>query len=204
MAYITPYTFIALQALTASQMNGIQDNIRALWPYTTAGDISYASAANTLARLAKGSKGNALVGDGSIPMWNTNYGICARVSRSTEQSINTSSETYISFENESLDTDGIFSSGAPTQLTIQTAGIYLYGCTTCFISASGTIKMWLEAAYSYVDSRPSTPDGFSNLSITGFGYLAASQTIKAKVWHNTGSAIDLFGIFCSMWAIKIP
>jgi hypothetical protein len=60
MAYVTPYTFVALQTLTAAQLNAIQTNITALWPYTSAGDISYASAANTLARLAKGTAGQVL------------------------------------------------------------------------------------------------------------------------------------------------
>lgn len=60
MAYDPLSAFAPLQTLTAAIMNKIKDNFAALWPYTTAGDISYASSATTLARLAKGTAGQVL------------------------------------------------------------------------------------------------------------------------------------------------
>lgn len=56
---------------SASQQNTyLRDNIEALWPYTTAGDISYASAANQLSRLAKPSADSVLKNtSGGVPSW---------------------------------------------------------------------------------------------------------------------------------------
>ncbi len=60
MPFVTTHVFVALATLTAAQLNGIQSNINALWPYTAAGDIAYASAADTLAILAKPSVDSVL------------------------------------------------------------------------------------------------------------------------------------------------
>ena len=56
---------------SASQQNTyLRDNIEALWPYTTAGDIAYASAANQLSRLAKPSVDSVLKHTiGGVPSW---------------------------------------------------------------------------------------------------------------------------------------
>ena len=80
MAYNTPYTFIALQTLLASQLNGIQDNIATLWPYSAAGDIGYTTSASVLARLAKGTANQVLKmkSDASIPEWGAGGGISNR------------------------------------------------------------------------------------------------------------------------------
>lgn len=50
----------------------LRDNIAALWPYTTAGDLAYASGAHTLARLAKPG-GTSLLQNtaGGVVSWKT-------------------------------------------------------------------------------------------------------------------------------------
>lgn len=69
MAYTTPYTFVALSLLTAAQLNAMQANLVALWPFTAAGDLPYASSASTLAALAKGTSGQILKMGASVPEW---------------------------------------------------------------------------------------------------------------------------------------
>jgi len=69
MAYTTPITFVALSTLTAAQLNSIQSNISALWPYTAAGDIPYAASSSVLSALAKGTAGQALIMGASLPEW---------------------------------------------------------------------------------------------------------------------------------------
>lgn len=69
MAYTTPITFVALSTLTAAQLNSIQSNISALWPYTAAGDIPYATSSSVLSALAKGTAGQALIMGASLPEW---------------------------------------------------------------------------------------------------------------------------------------
>jgi hypothetical protein len=80
MAYVTPYTFVALQTLTAAQLNAIQTNITALWPYSAAGDLAYASSASVLARLAKGTAGQALKmnAGATAPEWGSGGGASNR------------------------------------------------------------------------------------------------------------------------------
>lgn len=60
MAYDPLTTFTALQVLTSAIMNKVKDNFAALWPYSAAGDISYAASATTLTRLPKGTAYQAL------------------------------------------------------------------------------------------------------------------------------------------------
>lgn len=55
MAYSTPYTFTALELLTAAKMNAIQTNISAIWTGTTAGDLDYYTSSTAKTRLAIGS-----------------------------------------------------------------------------------------------------------------------------------------------------
>lgn len=55
----------------AQQNTYLRDNIEAVWPYTTAGDLSYASAANQLARLGIGAAYQLLRTNsaGNAPEW---------------------------------------------------------------------------------------------------------------------------------------
>ena len=55
---------------TAAQYNThTRDNFTAIWVYTTAGDIAYATSATTLARLGIGSVGQIVYSTGSAPVW---------------------------------------------------------------------------------------------------------------------------------------
>lgn len=55
---------------TAAQYNThVRDNMAALWVYTTAGDIAYATGATGLARLGIGGAGALLYSAGSAPAW---------------------------------------------------------------------------------------------------------------------------------------
>lgn len=71
MAFTTPYTFTALELLTAAKMNAIQANITAIWVGTTAGDMDYYTSATAKTRLAIGTAGKILMSTGSAPSWET-------------------------------------------------------------------------------------------------------------------------------------
>ena len=56
MAYTPHPTVVTGQTWTAADQNTyVKDNLAALWPYTTAGDMAYASAPDTLVRLPIGA-----------------------------------------------------------------------------------------------------------------------------------------------------
>lgn len=73
MAWTAPMTFVANTALTAAQLNThLRDNLleTSAATATTAGDLVYADAANSMgSRLAIGGAGAFLVSSGSAPVW---------------------------------------------------------------------------------------------------------------------------------------
>ena len=61
MAYTAIPTYVTNQLITAAHGNTYwKENISTLFPYTTAGDIAYASSASVLARLGIGTAGQVL------------------------------------------------------------------------------------------------------------------------------------------------
>ena len=69
MAFTTYITVATGDPWSAANNNTYnRDNVNALWPYTTAGDLAYASNATNLARLAL-TVGGILYGGASAPAW---------------------------------------------------------------------------------------------------------------------------------------
>jgi hypothetical protein len=70
MAFNNTYTAVTGATYTASDYNThVRDNFTAIWVYTVAGDIAYATSATTLARLGIGANGYYLESNGSAPQW---------------------------------------------------------------------------------------------------------------------------------------
>jgi len=72
MAYTTVATAVTGQVYLAASWNTeVKDNMAALWPFTTAGDISYATSGTTLGRLGIGSAAQVLTVETGVPKWKT-------------------------------------------------------------------------------------------------------------------------------------
>lgn len=72
MAFDNNFTAVTGATYTAAQYNThTRDNFTAIWVYTTAGDIAYASSASALARLAL-TVGGLLMGGASAPEYLAN------------------------------------------------------------------------------------------------------------------------------------
>lgn len=70
MAYSTPYTFTALELLTAAKMNAIQANISAIWVGITVGDTDYYASSSTKNRIAIGANTTTVyTPSGGVPSW---------------------------------------------------------------------------------------------------------------------------------------
>jgi len=71
MSFTTVPTVSNGDSWSAAQHNTyLRDNMAALFPYSAAGDIAYASASNALSRLAKPSVDSVLkMGSGGVPSW---------------------------------------------------------------------------------------------------------------------------------------
>jgi hypothetical protein len=70
MAFSAPFTAVSGAVFTAAQWNTSgRDNINALWPGTTAGDIDYYSSATAKTRIPIGIAGTFLGSNASVPSW---------------------------------------------------------------------------------------------------------------------------------------
>src|SRR5688572_4047794 len=70
MSFNNSFTAVTGATYTASQYNThVRDNFTAVWVYTTAGDIAYATSATALARLPIGAVGNFMGSSGSALRW---------------------------------------------------------------------------------------------------------------------------------------
>lgn len=95
MAYTAPYTFTALELLTAAKMNAIQANITALWAGTTAGDMDYYTSSSAKTRVGIGGAGAILRSTGSAPSW-LSIGTTGQILASNGTALNwVSGERYI-------------------------------------------------------------------------------------------------------------
>lgn len=101
---------------------------------TTTGDIIYASAANTPARLGIGSADQVLKVSGGVPTWATlasgsTFSGCSLYRTGSSQTYNSNTQVIVTFNNEDYDTDGYHSNVTnPSRITIPSgkAGKYLF------------------------------------------------------------------------------
>jgi hypothetical protein len=74
MAFNNSFTAVTGATYTAAQYNTyVRDNLTAIWVYTAAGDIAYASSSTALASLAIGANGYHLTSNGLEPVWTAFY-----------------------------------------------------------------------------------------------------------------------------------
>jgi len=132
MSYTQVPTYTTNQLITASHANTYwRDNINALWPFTNAGDIAFASDADDLVRLAIGAAGSMLkvnagatapewlgIGSagqvlrvnsaGTSPEWGAGGIKLYTFTRTGE--LTTTSKTYVDITDASVDVDVILTS----------------------------------------------------------------------------------------------
>jgi len=206
MAYVTPITFVALSTLTAAQLNSIQTNITALWPYVAAGDLVYASSSTALSRLAKGTAGQVLKmnTEASAPEWNNSF-IGAWIRRDSTQTIANGTITELSFSVEEQDTANMFDAGSPELLTIQKTGTYLIGGSVSFQSnAVGMRKVTLlSSGGGSLYFTTNAVDGDATIvNLCGYAKLTLADTLKLTVWQNSGGNLGVV-VYPALWAVFI-
>jgi len=147
---------------------------------TTTGDIYYASAANTPARLAIGSTSNVLTVAGGIPSWAApagGGGPAFSAYRSTNQSFSNSTWTKITFNLETFDTDADFASGT---FTPSKAGYYQLNSSIRINNGSETYGVFYKNGNSYS-------------SIFGYGIATIKNTGSVLVYAN--GTTDYFEVY---------
>jgi hypothetical protein len=149
---------------------------------TTTGDIIYASGANTPARLGIGSSAQVLTVASGVPSWATPAGggggasfAGAKVTRSSAQSMANDTWTAISYDTEDFDTDGYWTSGSPTRMTIPTGkgGKYLVSCVGYFNNASTSGSRLVKVTLN------------GNEYVPGYGTWMPAATTRTHALLNT-------------------
>ena len=125
MSYQTVPTVATGDSWTAAQHNTyIRDNFTALWPYTDAGDIAYATSSTTLSKVGIGTAGQALVSTGTVPEWQDykrNKGV---VLQNTTGQTFTTAKTSMIWESATMNNYGMWVDTSPAVITIPETAIY--------------------------------------------------------------------------------
>lgn len=163
MSWTTPKTWTVGEILTAADMNSqLRDNLleTAVGKVTTAGDTVYATGANALARLAKGTAGQWLKQGASFPEWASLPGPYVEIARGDVPANGAFAITGIGsgYRTLRLTINAKYGSdvGASAQFTINSlANFYYYngltvaGTTVAGFSASGDLAVPYFQGYSY-------------------------------------------------------
>jgi len=167
---------------------------------TTTGDIIYASGANTPARLGIGSSAQVLTVAGGVPSWatpaTTGFVGC-RLSKTSSQSIATSTYTAIAFQAEIFDTDAFHDNTTNnTRITIPAGkgGYYLFiGKSNIADSATnirvmrffknGATQLQNIAFTGRVEDTP-------QFTFSTIANLTAGDYVELSFLQNSGSSLD--------------
>lgn len=194
MAFNNAFTAVVGATYTAAQYNThVRDNFTAIWVYTSAGDIVYATSATALARLAKGTAYQHLrMNSGATaPEWG-GY-IAGKASRTSNQSIPDVTLTNVQFSAAAFSRLVTWSSGDNTKLTIGATGLYVYGFTYTFDGGSGYREAnVLLNGFGILETRIANANGETTYhSGANVDILTSGNYLQLQVRHGNGSDINL-------------
>jgi hypothetical protein len=173
---------------------------------TTAGDILYGTAADTVARLGIGTAGQVLkVNSGATaPEWGAAAATTAVgciLYNTTNTTLANNTETVLTFDTELLDTDGFHSTVTNTgRITIPTGkgGKYFVFAWGQF----GNNVTGYRQIQIVVNGQTGTPNRVANtfvasfnagLTATGCAILAANDYIELEAYQNSGGNLTFAG-----------
>lgn len=192
MAFDNSFTAIVGATYTAAQYNThVRDNFTAVWVYTTAGDIVYATSATALARLAKPSVDSLLKNTSSgVPSW---LSIAALPGR-----LHTYGENYSNSGSTSASTS-YAAIGAGVYVDLTLASI----CTViAFAFGAGTKNSGSSDGYFGISidgtQDPNDKNAFRGVTNTPFAtmYHKASVPVgtrRVELKYKTANAADTVG-----------
>lgn len=195
MAFDNSFTAVVGATYTAAQYNThVRDNFTAIWVYTTAGDIAYATSATALARLAKGSTAYQTLRMNAgltAPEWG-GY-IAGKAKRTSNQSISNVTSTNVQFDSVSITRLVTWSGGDNTKLSIGASGLFVYGFTYSFDGGSGYREAnILKNGVELLPTRIATAAGETTLhGVADEEIFTSGDYLQLQVKHNNGSTINL-------------
>lgn len=201
MAYTAGFTAITGATFTAAQYNtNVRDNFSAIWAYTTAGDIVYASSATALARLGIGASGKYLKSTGSAPSWADLTTINAvDLALLANLAIPDATYTSINWTSEAYDTNNMHSTVTnKDRVTIRASGWYAIffqavwdysdsGSRVALVRKNGS-TIWRDSGQVLV--------GVSlHQIVSGLEYLVSGDYLTCEVWQNSSISQNLLKYF---------
>ena len=195
MAYATVPTVATGDSWSAAQHNTyIKNNFAALWPYTTIGDIAYASTGTTLTRLGIGSEGKVLTVNSGLPSWQTMpNNKSALIKRAASQSISKNTYTKVTFDTETYDNNSFWTAGDPTKISFVTAGYYRIDGNFSWADNNGDDRRVI-----FTSSTPTTGDdaatsgGFpAVMSFSYYYHSAGSDFFYCWVYQSAVTTLNL-------------
>lgn len=179
MSYTTVPSVVTGQTYSAANYNTyVKGNLDALWVYSTAGDIAYATGAAALARLGIGAANRLLVSNGSMPTWVALASILTAQKQVSSISTDTSSTTFVDIANATI------------TLTLAVKSTILLFATASLVSVAGAIET-IKAVVDGVDQTESVNELTAGKDVQ-WSYLAISTEVAAgsrvvKLQYKTDS-----------------
>lgn len=206
MTWISPRTWTTGEVVTASNMNGIRDNLTELWKGTTAGDLEYFSESNQKARLGIGADESVLVASGIAPVWSLpQYASLLKVV--SAQSIPNNTLTEITSFDEFIDIGG-FHEGTNNYVTIPSEGLYIIEAWAYFNghASSGTLRQLgikrdsdIYTSQSHVQDSASNP---THINLVHIWRLTGGTTIKLVAYQSSGGNLNLNNPYLNIARIR--
>jgi len=165
---------------------------------TTTGDIIYASAANTPARLGIGSTDQVLKVSGGVPVWGAasaaSFVGCILKKTSGGQTVASGVKTAMLFNSEVVDTDAFHDTSSNTsRITIPTGkgGKYLFCLNVAQISGAYNIQVYVNGTSgSRVGNISLASGAFATLSL--LLNLSAADYVEIYFDQSTGSTQTIY------------
>ena len=185
MAWTAPMTWVGGTNPTAAQLNThIRDNETWLKDALSLHGITSDS---TLNKFKQAKVGVHLGGSGS-------------------QSISDATDTTMTWDVESYDTDAFHSTSSDTaRITIPAGldGLYIVGyCVRFDASATGDRRVWVEDDAGTILSRVTArapASGFAHMGHSFVWALTAGEYVACKVWQSSGGALSIDKTVASTW-----
>ena len=179
--------------------SSIDTTTKALNPSTTLGDIEYrSSTANTNTRLGIGSTGQVLTVAGGVPSWATpaattpTFAGCF-LTNSTDFSVPSATETAITWNAETFDTDAFHSTSTNTsRITIPTgkAGKYLLTFAAFYENGgtSNSPRYRFKKNGTVIVSVQESAQFQMALTLSTIVSLAVGDYVEIFIFHNSGGS----------------
>ncbi len=195
MAYNNSFTAVTGATYTAAQYNTyVRDNFTAIWVYTTAGDLAYATSSTALSRLAIGTAYKFLQVNSAAtaPQWGGLH--FASVYHNTTQNVATATATILTFNSENSDAQGWHSTVSNTgRITVSAAGYYQASAYFNYTSGGGSGNYWdvvyltLNGSNVAINRKLQQVDANTKYFAITFPIISASATNYFEVWLEQNS-----------------